>query len=209
MNLPFTKEEFFNVFEQYNTGVWPVHLLLYALAVCILFFVYRQGKYSNRIISSGLALLWIWMGVVYQLGYFSNINKAAYLFGILFIIQGLLFFKEGVISEKVIYRYPTTLSFVAGVSMVVYSLLLYPLLSYYFDHRYPAMPEFGLPCPTTIFTLGILAAAEKKKAYIIYTIPVLWSFIGGSASLLLDVKEDIGLLVSGVLFLVIVISKRK
>ena len=37
-----------------------------------------------------MAALWIWMGVAYHMLFFSQINKAAYLFGALFILEGIL-----------------------------------------------------------------------------------------------------------------------
>jgi hypothetical protein len=36
-----------------------------------------------------LAAFWLWMGTVYHIGYFSVINKAAYLFGSLFIFESI------------------------------------------------------------------------------------------------------------------------
>jgi Family of unknown function (DUF6064) len=33
MKLPFTVEQFYGVFREYNTALWPAQVLLFALAV--------------------------------------------------------------------------------------------------------------------------------------------------------------------------------
>ena len=41
--------------------------------------------------------------------------------------------------------------------LILFALILYLGLGIVFGHRYPAVPVFGVaPCPTTIFTVGIL-----------------------------------------------------
>jgi hypothetical protein len=59
---------------------------------------------------------------------------------------------------------------------------------------------FGVaPCPTTIFTFGILMLAAGPLPLWLAAIPVIWAGIGGTAAVLLNVPEDLGLLVAGVL----------
>jgi hypothetical protein len=45
------------------------------------------------------------MGIVYHLVFFTAINKAAYLFGGLFIIQGILFLIYGVLQNKLSFHF--------------------------------------------------------------------------------------------------------
>ena len=78
-----------------------------------------------------------------------------------------------------------------------------------FGHTYPSNPTFGLPCPTTIFTFGILIWTVKKIQIYVVIIPLLWSLIGFSAALNLGVKEDFGLLIAGVLGFILIIIKNK
>ena len=66
------------------------------------------------------------------------------------------------------------------------------MLGYFLGHRYPAAPSFGLPCPTTIFTLGLLLWKRDKMPAWLFLIPLLWSAIGFSAALVLGMKEDVG-----------------
>jgi hypothetical protein len=69
-------------------------------------------------------------------------------------------------------------------------------------HDYPATPTFGLPCPTTILTIGVLLTVQGSVPVGLSVVPILWAFIGGSAALLLDVQTDYVLLAGGVVLLV-------
>jgi hypothetical protein len=83
-----------------------------------------------------------------------------------------------------------------------YYLLVYPLLNHVSGHRYPSTPTFGLPCPTTIFTLGIFHWSKRPVPWACAAIPMIWVAIGSSAAFLLDVLPDLGLLVAGFSFVV-------
>jgi hypothetical protein len=89
--------------------------------------------------------------------------------------------------------------------------VIYPLLGLAFDHSYPRVALFGVaPCPTTIFTFGILLWTTKSVPVYLLVIPFLWSIIGGSAALNLRVPPDYGLVVTGVLGTpLILIQNRK
>lgn len=47
----------------------------------------------------------------------------------------------------------------AGIALIADALVLYPVWSAYSGHSYPETATFGLPCPTTIFTIGVLCFA--------------------------------------------------
>jgi hypothetical protein len=60
---------------------------------------------------------------------------------------------------------------------------------------------FGVPCPTTIFTAGILMLA-RPRIWPLSVIPVLWSAIGGSAAFLFGVAADLVLPIAGLALIV-------
>ena len=62
MLLPFTTEQFFEVFRAYNTTVWPAQVLLLALAVAALILVFVHLRWSGAVVSAILACLWAWLG---------------------------------------------------------------------------------------------------------------------------------------------------
>jgi hypothetical protein len=198
MKMPFTPEQFFNVFAQYNLAVWPMQVLFYVLALAALVLAVKETRYSNQAVSAILAFLWLWMGLVYHLGYFSTINGAAYVFGGLFIIQAGLFLVAGTLKQKLWFRFHPNSYAIIGALFILYGLVIYPVLGYALGHRYPYNPTFGLPCPTTIFTFGLLLWTDKKIPKYLLIIPVLWSILGLSAALQLGVWEDGMLLITGV-----------
>ena len=209
MNLPFSTEQFLDVFSNYNESIFPLQILFFLLALVAVFLLMRPSGSSGVIISSILAFLWLWMGSVYHIIFFSVINKAAFAFGGLFIMQSILFLYFGVFRNDLSFRIGRDFNSLLGMLLIVYSLVIYPVLGYFLGHVYPSSPTFGLPCPTTIFTFGILLMNVKKWNIVLLIIPFLWSVIGLSAAIQLNMYEDIGLIVSAFLVLLMFIYRKK
>lgn len=197
MDLPFSVEQFMELFKSYNQSVFPLQFFFYILAFTIVFLSVKRIKGADRIINVILSFFWLWMGIVYHLLFFSTINTAAYVFGGLFIVQGLLFLYFGVIKQKLAYRLTNNAFGVAGAAIVIFALFIYPLLGYLLGHVYPYLPTFGVPCPTTIFTFGVLLWSYDRVPKLILLIPFLWSLLGFSAATMLGIQEDIALLITG------------
>ena len=206
--LPFSTEQFFAVMERYNTLFWPIQIGLFVLALAAIGAAVYRSRYSNAFIGGVLAFLWLWMGTAYHLAMFSTINKAAYGFGVLFLVQGGLFAGYGAFGKRISIHYSNGLHGTLGALLILYALVVYPLLGFYFDHTYPRSPTFGLPCPTPIFTFGVLFWAEQRLPRAVLVIPLLWALIGSTAAVLLGVREDLGLLVAGLLSLLLWFPKR-
>jgi hypothetical protein len=92
--------------------------------------------------------------------------------------------------------------------LILYALILYPIVGSLLGHVYPSSPTFGLPCPTTIFTFGMLLWV-RKPPLIVLIIPVLWSIVGFSAALQLGIKEDIGLPMAAALVIILQVFATK
>jgi Family of unknown function (DUF6064) len=194
--LPFSRAEFFSVFSLYNESVWPAQLALYALALIATILVLRRSTAASRGINVVLGILWLWMGVVYHIGFFARINRAAFLFGVIFVVQSYLFFRLAIRSKEVVYAPRHDLAGWAGGGLVALGLFIYPVLTVMAGQDYPAQPTFGLPCPTTIFTLGMLLWGINTVPRHMFVIPVLWSAIGTLGAFQLDVTEDFTLAVA-------------
>jgi hypothetical protein len=207
--MPFTKEQFLDVFVKYNTSVFPDQILLFLFAIAAIYFCFKKTLFSGRLISLILTILWLWMGVVYHLIFFSSINKAAYVFGTLYIVQSGLFFYTGVIKNKLNFIYRRDWFVFAGLIFIIYGLIIYPVLGFFLGHVYPQSPTFGLPCPTTIFTFGLLLWSDKKLPIYLLFVPFIWSLLGFFATLNFGVYEDIGLLVTGLIASLLIIIKNK
>jgi hypothetical protein len=196
--LPFTSEQFFAVFVNYNNAIWPIQIAAYLLgcfAVALLFGKTREG---DRVIAGILAVMWLWTGVAYHGISFSVINKSAYLFAALFIVQGCYFLHIGVHRRQIRFGLRHDLPTGVGAAFIAYAAVFYPLIGVAAGHYYPEMPTFGVtPCPVTIFTYGLLLLTMNPVPRWLFVIPFVWSLIGGSAAILLHVPQDWLLFVSG------------
>ena len=94
-----------------------------------------------------------------------------------------------------------------GLVFIFYSLLVYPVIGTLAGHSYPYLPIFGAPCPTTIFTIGVLLLADRKVPLCLVAIPLIWSCIGVFAALSFGIVEDYGLILAGVGGTVLIIWK--
>lgn len=197
MQLPFTIEEFLNVFVAYNSSIWPAQIVLNIAGLTAVGLCFRKNV-PSRLISALLGMLWLWTGIVYHLGFFLRINPAALAFGILCIVQGGIFLGAGAWGRGLKFRFTPHWRTSVGGALLLYGLVIYPVLGYFLGHRYPASPTFGAPCPTTIFTFGLLLWATSRVNWFYYMLPLIWSLIGFTAALNLGVREDIGLLVAGI-----------
>jgi|SRR5665647_1759124 len=198
MKLPFTPEQFFGVFEQYNEAVWPAQVVIYIAATVAFYLILKPGKYSNKVISGILAFFWLWMGIVYHWSFFASINSAARIFGVLFVLQGLIFIFEGIVRNKLAFSYSKDWRSAVGIVLMIFGPIVDPIIGLLLGHTYPSTPTFGVPCPTTIFTIGALMLANRPPKYVA-VIPLLWSALGFSAAISLGVTEDVALIIAGLI----------
>ena len=208
MSLPFSIEEFLSIFEAYNRAIWPMQIVLYLLALIAIIFGVRKTAFSNKVISGILAFLWLWTGIIYHLSYFTSINQAAYVFGALCIVQGLIFVYTGIFRSSLSFQFQPDTQGIVGSIFMLYALVIYPILGYLLGHIYPASPTFGAPCPTTIFTFGLLLWTDKAIPKYVLGIPLIWSIVGFTAALSLTIREDFGLLIAGLLGTLLAFLKR-
>lgn len=193
MSPPFTLQEFLGVFARYNEAVWPAQLGLHVLAVACMTLLVLRGRLPSRLISATLAALWAWSGVVYHVGYFSEVNPAAYLFAALFIAAAAVFAWQGVVRGRLRFALSATPRCTLGFALAVHALFGYPLLAVMLGHGYPYMPTFGAPCPTTLFTIGMLAFLRPPYPRHVFVLPVAWALIALQATSLLRMYEDLAL----------------
>lgn len=199
MQLPFNQEQFMAMFATYNNAIFPAQIIAYALAVVALWFCFRPAPIGDRIIAAILALFWLWNGIVFQWMHFSQINPTARMFGVAVALQGILFAWAGVVRTDLRFGLTGSSAFrwIGGL-MITYAMVLYPLIGLWSGHRYPAMPIFGVaPCPTTIFTFGLLLWTVDRVPKYVLIIPLLWSLLGVAAAFSLGIPEDFALPLSG------------
>jgi hypothetical protein len=193
MSLPFTQQEFLAVFAAYNQAVWPAQLALHLAAVASVAALALRGRLPSRLISATLALLWAWAGIVYHVGHFAAVNPAANLFAGLFVVGAAVFAWEGVVRSRLHFALSATPRAALGFALVAYALAGYPVLGVLLGHAYPSMPTFGAPCPTTLFTVGMLAFLRPRYPRYVFVFPLAWSLVALQAAFLLGMYEDLAL----------------
>jgi hypothetical protein len=208
--LPFTPEQFYAIFVTYNSAIWPIQIVAYLLGgLAVALLLLKPGE-GDRIISGILALMWLWTGVGYHGLWFSAINQAAYLFAALFILQGCYLLYSGAYGGQIHFGRRSDLAAWVGAAFISYATIVYPLIGMATGHHYPETPTFGVaPCPVTIFTFGLLLFTVRPVPRLLLVIPLIWSLIGGSAAILLNVPQDWLLLVSGCVALPLIVFRDR
>ncbi len=197
--MAFGKSEVLEVFAAYNDALWPLPAVLNLIAFAAVCLAIFRVPGRNRMASLLLALLWVWAGAVYQFWFFARLTPVAYFFALLFIAQGALFVRVGVVNNDLKFWMHDGSRHLAGILLIFYALVAYPSISALIGHSYPSTPSFGVPCPLTIFTLGMLLLARAPYPRVLFAIPMIWAVVGTFLAMELKILEDIALIVAAAL----------
>ena len=200
MNLPFSHDQFLDVFGAYNEAFWPAVILLWMVTAASVVAFLRKGAAFSRAIALLLVLHWGWSGIAYHLLYFRAINPAAALFGTAFVVEAGLLAWLGVWSQHLTFAPSTSFWSRTGIGLVLVALI-YPAAGVMLGLSWPRIPLFAVPCPTTLLTAGLLMNASRRAARTVAVIPLLWSAVGSSAAIVLGIRADLALMVAGITLL--------
>jgi Family of unknown function (DUF6064) len=196
--MPFSRDAFLDIFAIYNGAWWPAALALW-IATLVAFVIRVDDDYKRDEWTFGLiAFQWAWSAIAYHANLFSRINPTAWLFALLFLIEASLFVWYGVAQRRLRFSAEDSTPRFFGYALVVYGLL-YPFIALLGDHAYPRVPTFGVPCPTTIVTVGFLMLVRDRIPAALVVVPLLWAAIGGSAAFLFGVRADFVLPAAGLI----------
>jgi hypothetical protein len=196
MRLPFTEAQFLEVFRAYNVALWPVVVGLWLVTLAFTVELLR-GRAHPVALSALTAVYWVWSGMAYHAVFFTRINPAAWLFAGLFVAEAVAFLWFGVLKRRLVFDVAWTPRYVLAGAFLLYSLV-YPLLVWLTGHQFPSAPLFAVPCPTTLFTAGLLLTGAAPVPRSLFFIPIAWSVVGGSAALVLGMTPDLMLFAAGV-----------
>lgn len=206
--MPFSPEQFLNVFEAYNRFAFPAQAILFLAGCLAVFAVVAKVGNLLRLVPLMLSMLWTWAGLVYLLIFIAPLSNAGKFFARAFLLEALFFLYVFAGGKRFDFRITRNIYGVTGSVLIAYSLIGYPVASFAMGHSYPRMPTFGVPCPVTIFTFGVLLLDIRKVPWIILVIPALWSLVGFSAVFLLGMWEDVGLLAAGVAGTYLIVTRN-
>jgi hypothetical protein len=193
MELPFSHDAFLDVFGAYNSLLWPGVVLLWVVTAWLVGVWLRTGRLNGRALFGLLAVHWAWSGIAYHWSFFRGINPAAALFAALFVLQSVLFAWLALASRGHATVRIDLRGFI-GAALVLYGLA-YPFTGLILGLKYPRVPLFAVPCPTTLVTAGLLVTTVGAPR-LVTLLPILWSIVGTSAAFALGVRADLALAVA-------------
>lgn len=206
----FTLEKFLNYGSRYNLDLYPTQYLMLGLGLIAILTVFFRPKQSSRFISAILALFYGWIGIQFYMIYFKEFMPVPFVFGVLFIIQALIFIFEGTIRNRISFQFKADLYGLTGALLIFYGIFGYQALEYILGRGYPEILSFGMfPCPTVIFSLGILLWTDKKFPPYILIFPIINALSGFIPAFIIGIIEDIGLIISGLLVLFLLSFRDK
>jgi uncharacterized protein DUF6064 len=194
--MPFSRDAFFDAFATYNHAFWPLALILW-IATLVAFMAHPSERAGTGGVFGLLAILWAWSGLAYHAAIFSRINPAAWLFAALFVTEAVLLAWYSLAQRRLEFAKDPSIAVVVGYGLIAYGLL-YPLLALAGGHAYPRVPTFGVPCPTTLVTVGFLTLLRGRVPARLAVIPIGWAAIAASAAFLFGVYADLMLVVAGI-----------
>jgi hypothetical protein len=207
MQLPFSREQFFDLFAAYNAAVWPIIAALWIASAAVVILLVSSRRPADRWVSALLSAHWVWSAVAYHAVFFTRINPAAWLFAVLFLVEGALLFRAGVVRRRLTFAPRRNAWTLVGLLLVAYSLV-YPAINAAQHLTWSRIPAFGVPCPTTILTAGLLLLADSGS-WRLSIVPVVWSVIGGSAATLLGVRADYALPIAGLALAIFTVQRNR
>jgi hypothetical protein len=205
MQLPFSRSEFLDVFGAYNAALWPGSVALWAVSLALSLYLVNASRAPHRALSALLAVHWAWSAIAYHAVFFSAINPAAWVFAGAFLVEALLIAWLGILRPRLRFSAGRRARHVLAGVLVAYALA-YPFVVFAEGLAYPRAPAFGVPCPTTIFTMALFLTVESLP-WSVVIVPLLWAGIGGSAAFLLGVHADL-MLVAAALLLIAFMVRR-
>jgi hypothetical protein len=167
--IPFSPATYLRMIERYQADNFPIHWIGWAGGLGLLWLV-KRGQ--GRAAALALAVCWIWIGLIFQRGYYAELNWAAGYFAWAFALEGVLL---GVASAEAELAPPA-----AGPSaMIRIAVIGHPLFTALSGANWMSGGFFATaPDPTAAATLGLALAFTGWRRWVLSVIPLAWFAIG-------------------------------
>ena len=167
-------QQFFSMWAQSNRALWPIDVVWYAAAIAAIILAIRRVPASSRLIAAFLGVYYVWLAIVFFGIYYTPLNDHSPAYAAMFALGGALFFVAGVIRRDLEFQPKWDVLGVTGGIFIVYALA-YPLMDALTGHEFPAAPVFGVaPCPSAIFTAGLLLWTRRAMPMYVLVVPLVW-----------------------------------
>ncbi len=195
MQLPYSLDVYRASMAAYNADWLPLVLLAWLLAVfASLLALYPRdhaGHWASRFVVGYLAAVWLWIGAIHQLGFMTELNFMAPIYGMAWIGQGLLLAWSGLYLGTVRFDFRASRPGAPAKVLTLFGLVIYPLVLLLLGHDWKSLPVVGTaPNPTAIFTVGLLLASRDRPPVLLFIVPLAWAGVVGATAYMLEHRID-------------------
>ena len=188
--LLFSARTYYRLFELYNSEIWPLQILAFALGIALLTLLFRNEAWQGRAVAAILALCWLWVAWAFHVRRYATINWAATYFAAGFVIEALLLIWTGTIRGRLRFKPSGSTRHLIGLGLFLFALAVQPLIGPLLGRPWLQAQFFGIaPDPTVLATLGILLLAANRTVWALLPIPLLWCGISGATLRAMDSQE--------------------
>lgn len=190
----------------YNEATWPVQAVMIIAAAYLTYRVFaKPGAKTDVWIKAFLSLAFAWNAIVFFLVFVRN--PISMFTGVpLFIIVSILLVAD-IFAKKTHFKLPEG-GWMRGLTIAWIALAaLYPLIGWPLGHTWPQVLWPLFPCPLTVFTIALSAAAAPQTDRRVFIALLPWALMGLPKCFgALDCYEDCILFASGVYGLIVLIK---
>jgi hypothetical protein len=188
------------VLAAFNSDLWPTQIVAYLLGVLVIWLAARGESGSSRWACGIMGLLHLLIGVGLCAIYWAPVYLLAWLFAALNVAQGAILLGAGAWRGRLQFSFASGPRRWIGLALMALGLVGYPLMGPLTGRTWPAAMLFGMvPCPTSVFELGLLHWAKAPVSALFWAVPL---FAGLSAWVPVSsgVTEDLILLTAGLVW---------
>ncbi|WP_018993657.1 MULTISPECIES: DUF6064 family protein [unclassified Thioalkalivibrio] len=177
--LPFAAETLLSIFGQYNRAIWPLHGVAALMVLVTLALALVGGRGAGRVVGLLLAVMWVWIGVVFIGGVLAEFHFWAGRLAGVFVAQGLMLLFALTLLGRHGFGWPGGVAGLVAIVVMAYAMVGHALLEVLLLGVSWAQAQYvGVaPGPTMLFTLGILLLAQPRPSLILAIIPFLWALV--------------------------------
>lgn len=185
--LMYSKEVYLHYVHQYGETFWYMRWIHPVLAGSLPIFVFRSLPFAgdrnrsmnHRLISFLLAYFWAWIGFAFHLQFFAQVNFAAYVFSVVFLLESFLFLAGGTVFDLLEFGRRTGDEKIhwrtwAGGTLYVFTLVALPLITFLSGEQVEFV-GWGAEA-TAAGTLGILLTVQESK-FVYFCVPLPFLYL--------------------------------
>lgn len=203
-----TGEQLLDAFAAYNQQIWPMHIIAYVMGVIAVFLALKKSLWASRVNFGVLAFFWLWVALLFWLPSAGQGFTIGYAFMALFLIEAVLFLIQAV-KPGITFGTHNKVQTVAGLTMIFYTIVGYPLIGILVGHNYPQTAFIGLfPCPLTLFTFGLLLLTSSTVPIYLFIVPLFWG-LSGALWIYIGMWEDVGMVLGSIIAFVLILRRNR